>query len=286
MTRAEWLPDEELVVGATGELSRDAVDELEAAVAAAGGSLVYGDVRHVIDSEPMVVVAVGRSALSAVTRARSQSGTGNRDGLVDEDGARAEVGVETGNGTETETETPILPIATGPGIATPPVDELADTISDVLGGAGTDTTLPVLSVTIDGHPCGSALFEITLVTDEPARISEYSLRAHGEHLAQFRADGVTVATPVGSHGYASTAGGPLLSTAVDAVVAVPIAPFVTHGRQWILPDDNLEVTVERNETDVVCQLDDELVGPVDLATPVRISATEAEPLTVVLPPTE
>ncbi len=262
MTRAEWLPDEEPVVGATGELSRAGVDELEAAVATAGGSLVYGDVKHVLESEPTVVVAIGRSALSAVARVRSQNGSG------------------------TETGPPVVPIATGPGIATPPVDGLADIIPDILGGAGTDTTLPVLSVTIGGHPCGSALFQVTLVTDEPARISEYSLRAHREHLAQFRADGVTVATPVGSHGYASTAGGPLLSTAVDAVVAVPIAPFVTHGRQWILPDDDLEITVERNETDVVCQLDDALVGPVDLATPVRISVTEAEPLTIVIPPTE
>lgn len=259
MRCAGWSTDESpcvgIVSGATDRSANEAhtasesdstvphITTLESAITDAGGSVVTGNATTVCEADPTIVLGVGRQALSAL----------------------ATIG----------TNTPIVPVAAGPGIASAPVDDIVATVEDILDGNGECTERPVLTVTIDDHHCGSALFDVTLVTDEPARISEYSLRYRDEERSQFRADGITIATPAGSHGYASNASGPLLSPAVEAVVAVPIAPFVTHGRQWVLPDDSLAVTVERDECAVVCQVDGDLAGTVTPDNTVRIAATES-----------
>ncbi len=102
-----------------------------------------------------------------------------------------------------------------------------------------------------------------------------------ESVAQFRADGVVAATP-GSHGYAETIDGPLLSTAVEGVVVVPIAPFVTQTCRWVLPNDGVALSVERDQPPIVLCVDDRTVERISAGERVSITA-DGTLSTVVVP---
>ena len=104
-----------------------------------------------------------------------------------------------------------------------------------------------LDITVDGAEVGRAMFDVALVSDQPARICEYSIRTAHERIGSVRADGIVVATPAGSYGYASAAGGPILETGTDVVAVVPIAAFVTDADHWVLDADGVGLGVERDE---------------------------------------
>lgn len=133
-------------------------------------------------------------------------------------------------------------------------------------------TLPTVEVTVAGvsYPGGRArvLFDAMLVTAEPARISEYSVAGDRE-VARFRADGIVVATPLGSHGYAADAGGPIITPGTDALAAVPVAPFAIGADRWVLSPP-VVLRVERDEAPVELLADDRRVGAVPADEPVRI----------------
>jgi NAD+ kinase len=120
-----------------------------------------------------------------------------------------------------------------------------------------DSELP----TVPRHPLRLSVGEsealvvgdCTVLTTQPARISEYAVATDGTPLTEFRADGVVVATPIGSAGYAGAAGGPRLVTD-SGVAVVPIAPFATQAGNWVV-EPPLSLTVER-ETEVTVFADD------------------------------
>lgn len=114
-----------------------------------------------------------------------------------------------------------------------------------------------LVVTADGHE-STAVFDTTLITSEPARISEYGLSVAGRPHASFRADGVVVATPLGSSGYGRAAGGPQLM-AGTGVAVVPIAPFATIADTWVV-EPPLSVSVERDNSVTVYADSDRLTA--------------------------
>jgi NAD+ kinase len=99
---------------------------------------------------------------------------------------------------------------------------------------------------VDGERAATVLRDAMLVTDEPARISEYAVRSGDRVVARFRADGVVVATPAGSRGYLSAAGGPIVEPGTRTLAAVPVAPFQTESDDWVLDDAAVSLTVHRD----------------------------------------
>jgi len=55
-----------------------------------------------------------------------------------------------------------------------------------------------------------------------------------ERLAEYRADGVVVATPTGSTAYTFSAGGPLVHPELEALIVTAIAPHTLFGRPLVL----------------------------------------------------
>jgi len=123
--------------------------------------------------------------------------------------------------------------------------------STLLSRLGTHaaTTVPtisrrVLSVQV-GDTAARAVRDCAIVTTDPARISEYRVVADDATLTAFRADGVVVATPVGTAGYSRAAGGPRLAPNTGLAV-VPIAPFAMAADQWVVRPP-LGLRVERDD---------------------------------------
>ena len=244
---AAWSAGEEPVVGVV-DGSVDDTDAIEIGTRlepADDVTIVSNGLDTVLAAEPSVLITAGDTTLSAVARA----------------------GVDV----------PVLPVGSVSGIDSVDLDRLPDALGAVLAGDAVRRQRPVLGVTLESDDTvvrDRALFDVTLVTDEPARISEYGVHSRGQPVATFRADGVIAATPAGSYGYASTVDAPQLSAAIDAVAVAPIGPFVTQTRQWVLPDDDLAFTVERNENDVCLVVDDRSVGTATVDSQVTVSVTD------------
>lgn len=221
---------ENAVVGVVGE--HPAVAD---AVEASGRSPVVGAASEVVAHDPAVVVAVGEPALLSLVPA----------------------GVDA----------PVLPVAAGRGVRSVPDDRatVERAVDRLVAGEWTAVEHPLVAA----DPAGErALTDLMLVTAEPARISEYTVRAGEEMVANFRADGVAVATPAGSVGYARAASGPVLAPDVAAVAVVPVAPYAIDPDHWVLPVEDVSLTVERDEAPVALLADDRSVGAVDPHQPV------------------
>ena len=127
-----------------------------------------------------------------------------------------------------------------------------------------------------------ALADTTLVTVEPAKISEYAVVAGDNHeVASVRADGVVAATPTGSRGYAADAGGPRLAPGVDAAAVVPVAPFRVDRTNWVV-EPPLSVTVVRDEATVELHVDGRRRGEIAVGDAVALS--RGDPISVAAVP--
>jgi NAD+ kinase len=143
---------------------------------------------------------------------------------------------------------------------------LADYSPDVLGAP--TVSHPVVSVDVAGDEVWG-VFDVSLVTSEPAHISEYTVADGSGVLGSFRADGVVVATPAGSAGYSHATGGPLLAAGTGLAV-VPVSPYTTKPRTWVV-DAPITVDVERDESPVSLVVDGEVRRQVSVDEPVRLT---------------
>jgi len=132
-------------------------------------------------------------------------------------------------------------------------------------------THPILAVDAGDGEARRAAFDVALVTAEPARISEFAIDFAGGTDESFRADGVVVATPLGSGGYANAAGGPIVEPGGGLSVA-PISPFSTRADARVAVG-RLSLSVEREAESVALVVDGDERGAVDPHRSVAIEAT-------------
>jgi NAD+ kinase len=95
---------------------------------------------------------------------------------------------------------------------------------------------------------GEAIYEAVAMNDVVLRSAatamvELRVEVDGQFVANFRADGLILASPTGSTAYALSAGGPILHPGVAGWLLVPIAPHMLSNRPIVLPDSG-EVAIE------------------------------------------
>jgi NAD+ kinase len=237
--------DEGVSVGVVGECESSVLVE---ALSRRDETHLVGDARTVCSRARSLVVAVGRDALLSVANERPAA--------------------------------PVLPVETGRGVESVGTVEVPSALEAVLDGDPRTHRHPLLSVAVDGESVGTAFGDVTLVTGEPARISEFAID-HGRRVATVRADGVVIATPAGSAAYATDAGGPVLAPGIDAVGVVPIAPFHTRNRRWILDPGRLSISVIRDDEAVTLRCDGR--ERATLTSPDRVTFVHEATVTTVVP---
>jgi NAD+ kinase len=90
---------------------------------------------------------------------------------------------------------------------------------------------------------GIAMNDVVVSRGAVAGMVELKIDVGDEFVANFRADGLIIASPTGSTAYALSAGGPLLHPGIGGWVLVPIAPHALSNRPIVMPDSG-EINIE------------------------------------------
>jgi NAD+ kinase len=130
--------------------------------------------------------------------------------------------------------------------------------------------------------------ENDVVVEKLARDRQASLAIYvsGRLFASYSADAVIVATPTGSTAYSFSAGGPVLSPQLDALVFTPVAAHMVFNRSLVLAaDEPVSVRVLERSGRVAVSVDGQLRGVLDPGDWIRVYAGPKRARLVRLKPT-
>ncbi len=94
-----------------------------------------------------------------------------------------------------------------------------------------------LATELSGVRLPDAMNEAVVHTSQISKMRHFRVIIDEEPAEEFRADGVIIATPTGSTGYALSAGGPIVDPRVNCFIVAPIAPFKLSARPLVVPSD-------------------------------------------------
>src|SRR4029077_16706369 len=97
------------------------------------------------------------------------------------------------------------------------------------------TTEPRLAVdAVIGDRTITAFNDVVCVRFPGHKTAEISVRAAGHPFVSYAADAIVVATPTGSTAYSFSAGGPIVSPALECLVVTPVAPHSAYNRGLVI----------------------------------------------------
>jgi NAD+ kinase len=127
----------------------------------------------------------------------------------------------------------------------------------------------------------SVLNDMVINKSALARILDLSVSIDGRYVANYRADGLIVATPTGSTAYSLSAGGPIILPSVGAIVLTPICPHTLTNRPLVIPPDAaVEIRLMSPPEDVLMTLDGQVGRPIRAGERIRILRSEEEVLLI------
>jgi NAD+ kinase len=160
------------------------------------------------------------------------------------------------------------------------LEAMFPTLEAVLRGEYTaeERMLLIAGLTRGGAPLGEqlALNDIVVAKGALGRLIDLEVRADGQPMTDYRADGLIIATPTGSTAYNLSAAGPILFPTMDAVVLTPISSHTLTNRPIVLPASvRLEVTLLTEAPDVVLSVDGQHGPPVAAGDVVHVRRAAA-----------
>ena len=115
-----------------------------------------------------------------------------------------------------------------------------------------------------------ALNDIVISKNSFARLLRFDVFVNEEHFSAFQADGVIVSSPTGSTAYSLSAGGPLVSPNIDAMLVTPICAHILSSRPLVVSgDDMIRVELNSSHSDIAITADGQetvKLGPKDVIT--------------------
>ncbi|MDC7220857.1 MAG: NAD(+)/NADH kinase [Spirochaetales bacterium] len=109
-----------------------------------------------------------------------------------------------------------------------------------------------------------------------SRMVHLVMEVDGRMLADFRGDGLILATPTGSTAYSMAAGGPIVHPEMDALIMTPICPFSLNFRPIILDKkEKISVKVgENRQKSLLLTIDGQVVTPLEAGDRVCYESTD------------
>jgi NAD+ kinase len=105
----------------------------------------------------------------------------------------------------------------------------------------------------------TAFNDVALVRFPGEPIAQIAVRAAGHPFVSYAADAVVVATPAGSTAYSFSAGGPIVSPEVEALLVTPAAPHSAYNRGLVVSvQDSLELELLPGSGRLAIEVDGEV----------------------------
>jgi NAD+ kinase len=103
---------------------------------------------------------------------------------------------------------------------------------------------------------GLALNDAVIDKADSPRLIQIRIYNSGRFVLDTRCDGLIASTPTGSTAYSLSAGGPILSPVMEAIVISPLNPHILSSRPMVYPgSDKLMFRIHGNETPARLQID-------------------------------
>jgi NAD+ kinase len=121
------------------------------------------------------------------------------------------------------------------------VDEFKDRFDDILAGKARIERRMMLSCRVGDRSgrtrqrfSSTAVNDVFIMAGPPFHVIEMKIAVDGEKLPSCVGDGLIVSTPTGSTAYNLSAGGPILSGSMEAMVITPICPHSLNFRPIVI----------------------------------------------------
>lgn len=154
-------------------------------------------------------------------------------------------------------------------------NQVRERLDDVLGGEGRIEERAMLRAEVSGKDVVlHGLNEAVVGRATLSRAIQLAVDVDGTRIADYRCDGVIVATATGSTAYAVSVGGPILYPESSDLVIVPVAPHLSAQHAVLLPgSETVHITLEPGQQAV---LSVDGTGDVELheGDSVRVSLSE------------
>jgi NAD+ kinase len=116
--------------------------------------------------------------------------------------------------------------------------------------------------------------EACVVKGPYGRMTALTLRISGNEVDTYYADGIIIATPTGSTAYSLSAGGPLMSPEVDAMLVTPVCAHTLYSRSMVVPSsDSCEIEVAEPSQSIALAIDGQEFLPLYKGDRVRVSTS-------------
>lgn len=148
--------------------------------------------------------------------------------------------------------------------------ELDEAIASVISGSYRIVDRTTIEVEVGGVR-STALNEVLLERSSKAKMISVRAWVDDHHVADYRADGVIVATPTGSTAYSLAAGGPIIAPSTNSLCITPIAPHTLTLRPLIINDTSeirMHLLSDATQGQVVA--DGMILGTVTSGQPITI----------------
>jgi NAD+ kinase len=110
----------------------------------------------------------------------------------------------------------------------------------------------------------TAFNDIAFVRFPGQKTAAIAVHAAGDRFVSYAADAVVVATPTGSTAYSFSAGGPIVSPGVEALLVTPVAPHSAYNRGLVISvDDQLTLDVLAASGRLAVEADGNVCGYVE-----------------------
>jgi NAD+ kinase len=115
-------------------------------------------------------------------------------------------------------------------------ETLAEDLKHIFSGKAEISRRKLLQIDFNNQ-IYTALNDVVINKGTIARIVNLLLKIDGDTVAEVKGDGVILSTPTGSTAYSISAGGPIVSPAVNGIIITPICPHSLTFRPLVVPDD-------------------------------------------------
>ena len=139
----------------------------------------------------------------------------------------------------------------------PPTDLVAPVLA-ILEGRGHLEDRSVISLHLGPDvqsPAFVVINEATIERTLPGHTVRVKASVDGNSFLEYAADGVVVASPLGSTAYNLSAGGPIVMPQLDVLIVTPVAPHLTVDRSLVVDgSQSIELTIS-GDRPAICVVD-------------------------------